>query len=79
MLYADVLRQRLLQFANLRSHNEVSMSQHTLNTLIDFRFVAPVLFFDVYEFHVSPLAVERWSVDQILAACCSARTFKPAE
>jgi hypothetical protein len=49
---SDVLGQGLLQFQNFRPHDVLAVGQNGPHPLVNFRFVAPVLFFAVNEFHV---------------------------
>jgi hypothetical protein len=50
-LTPDVLCQSLLHFENFRPHDILAVGQDGPHPLVNFRLVAPVLFFAVDEFH----------------------------
>jgi hypothetical protein len=55
MFDPDVLCQRLLQLQNFWPHDVLTMGQDGPHPIVNFRFVAPVLFFAIDEFHLDAL------------------------
>jgi hypothetical protein len=63
MFDANVFCQSLLQFKNFRPHDVLAVGQDGPHPIVNLRFVAPVLFFAVNEFHFDvprERAFNRW-------------------